>query len=160
MGWVIATESMDELQAIADRIGLEVASEGKREGDKELAWKRRRPNGMSHRNENVPDDRHHAWPRGLPMFMHWPGEADGDHPDLIPEALTVDHRRQPAGIAWVEVGDEATTREWLGPVALDLDVRYLDAPAGLYGIGVRTETTEVAIRRPAVPLALGVHYRP
>ena len=160
MGWVIATESMDELQAIADRIGLEVASEGKREGEKELAWKRRRPNGKSHRNENVPDDRHHAWPRGLPMFMHWPGEAEGDHPDLIPEARAVDHRVRPAGISWVEVGAEAATQEWLGPAIEHMDVRFVDKPAGLYAMGIRTETGEVVIGRKPVPLALGGHYRP
>jgi hypothetical protein len=161
MGWVIATDTRDELDAIADRMGLEIAHEGKWVDGKEMAWKRRRPNGKSHRNENVPDDRHHGWPRGLPMFMNWPGEAEGDHPDLIPEARAVEHRAAlPRGISWVEVGDEKATREWLGPVVDDLDVRFVDAAAGLYAVGVETDDGEVVIRRPPVPLKFAASYRP
>jgi hypothetical protein len=160
MGWVIAVDSKAELDAISDRLGLEIAHEGKRVDGKETAWKRRRPNGQSHRNENVPDDRHHGWPRGLPMFMNWPGESEGDHPDLIPEALAVEHRAQPRGIAWVEVGDEALTRDWLGPAVEDIDVRFVDGPAGLYGMGVRTDDGEVVIRRKPVPLSMGAHWNP
>ena len=144
----------------ADRLELEIAHEGKVVDGKETAWKRRRPNGKSHRNENVPDDRHHGWPRGLPMFMRWPDEDAGDHPDLIPEAFAVEHRVTPRGIAWVEVGDEQLTREWLGPAIDDLDVRFVDSPAGLYGMGVRTDSGEVAVRRKPVPLELGVNYQP
>jgi hypothetical protein len=161
MGWVIATDSMDELNAIGERLGLEVAHEGKWVDGKETAWKRRRPNGKSHRNQNVPDDRHHGWPRGLPMFMHWPGENEGDHPDLIPEAQAVEHRgAAPRGIAWVEVGDEKLTRDWLGPVIEDLDVRFVDGPAGLYALGVATEAGEVVIRRTPVPLKFAASYQP
>ncbi|HYI23536.1 MAG TPA: VOC family protein, partial [Candidatus Limnocylindrales bacterium] len=108
LGWVIAVDNMDELHAIADRIGEPIAAEGKWENGLELAWKRRLPDGRSHRNENVPDDRHHRWPLGLPMFMHWPDEAN-DHPDTIGDVGPVRHRVRPDGISWVEVGDEATT---------------------------------------------------
>jgi hypothetical protein len=142
-------------------MGLEIARAGKWVDGQETAWKRRRPNGQSHRNENVPDDRHHGWPRGLPMFMNWPGEAAGDHPDLIPEARAVRHRgAQPGGIAWVEVGDRKLTRDWLGPALQDMDVRFVDAPAGLYGMGVKTDDTEIVIRRKPVPLALAASYQP
>jgi hypothetical protein len=161
MGWVIATDSIDELNAIGERLGLEIAHEGKWVDGKETAWKRRRPNGKSHRNENVPDDRHHGWPRGLPMFMHWPAENQGDHPDLIPEALGVAHRGPtPRGIAWVEVGDEKLTRQWLGPVIDDLDVRFVDGPAGLYALAVSTDAGEVVIRRKPAPLKFAASYNP
>ena len=161
MGWVIAVDTKENLREIGDRLGLEIAGEGKWIDGKEYAWKRRRPNGQSHTNENVPDDRHHAWPRGLPMFMLWPDEAAGDHPDTIPEAAAVRHRGvAPKGIAWVEVGDEKLTREWLGPLAGELDVRYVDGPAGLYGMGVATDAGEIVIRRKPVPLELGHHYSP
>lgn len=160
MGWVIAVDSMDELHAIADRIGLEIGAEGKWENGREMTWKRRLPSGHSHRNENVPDDRHHVWPRGLPMFMHWPGESDGDHPDSIAEARAVVQPSQPDGIAWVEVGDEALTREWLGPAINDMDVRFVDGPAGLYAVGIRSGDSEIVVRRPPVPLSLSSNFKP
>jgi hypothetical protein len=160
MGWVIAVDTMDELHAIADRIGLEIGAEGKWENGREMTWKRRLPSGHSHRNENVPDDRHHAWPRGLPMFMHWPGEAQGDHPDSIAEARAVVQPSHPDGIAWVEVGGEGAVREWLGPALADMDVRFVDEPAGLYAVGIRTADTELVIRRPPVPLSMARYYTP
>ncbi len=159
MGWVIAVDTMDELHAIAERTGFGIGAEGKWVDGKEMTWKRRLPSGRSHRNENVPDDRHHRWPLGLPMFMHWPDEV-ADHPDTIAEARAVEHDQAPGGIAWVEVGDETLTRQWLGPALPDMDVRFIDAPAGLYAFGVRTADGEIVIRRPPVPLSLGSYYTP
>ncbi len=159
MGWVIAVDTMAELHGIAERIGMDIGAEGKWVDGKEMTWKRRLPSGRSHRNENVPDDRHHRWPFGLPMFMHWPNE-ESDHPDTIDEAHAVEHETVPEGIAWVEVGDEALTTKWLGPALADMDVRFVDAPAGLYGFGVRAGEDEIVIRRPPVPLGLSSHYTP
>jgi hypothetical protein len=64
------------------------------------------------------------------------------------------------GIAWVEVGDEKLTREWLGPVIEDLDVRFVEGPAGLYSVGVATDDGEVVIKRRPVPLRFAASYSP
>jgi hypothetical protein len=165
MGWVIAVDSMDDLKAIASEMGMPIATTGG-EGipgqtmTGEPTWDRRRPSGETNGpNHAVPDDRHHGWPRGLPNFMVWPPESN--HPDSVPEARAVRHRgRQPKGIAWVEVGDEALTREWLGPIGDQLDVRYVDGPAGLYAVGIRTDGEDIVIRREPAPLRLNVHYTP
>jgi hypothetical protein len=93
------------------------------------------------------------------MFMHWPDET-ADHPDTIAEAGTVTHGAQPDGIAWLEVGGEAAVREWLGPALADMDVRFVDRPAGLYAVGIRTEGSEIVIRRLPVPLSMARHYNP
>jgi hypothetical protein len=164
MGWVIAVESMEELDSIARRLGLPIATTS---GDAipgstvagEDGWDKRRLHGeTSGPNHAVPDDRHHGWPRGLPTFMVWPEESH--HPDALPEARSVDHRVQPQGIAWVEVGDASLTRPWLGALGDQLDVRFVDRPAGLYAVGIRTDRDDIVIRREPAPISLGGHYAP
>jgi hypothetical protein len=159
MGWVIAVDTPEELQEIADRIDLPVADNGAWDGDLEMTWDRLMPDGRKHKASNVPDDRHHGWPRGLPMFMRWE-DKEHDHPDTIRDATTVKHRVKPDGISWVEVGDEVTTRAWLGPLADQLDVRYVDGPAGLYGVGIASDSGDIVIRAKPVPLHLGTRYNP
>jgi hypothetical protein len=164
MGWVIAVDSMDELRAIAGEMGMPIATTsgvaipGVTVAGED-AWDRRRPNGETNGpNHAVPDDRHHGWPRGLPNFMVW--DEGSQHPDTVPEASLARHRVQPRGIQWVEVGDPALTREWLGPIGDRLDVRYVDGPAGLYAIGIKTDDGEIVVRRKPAPLAMSVHYTP
>jgi hypothetical protein len=166
MGWVIAVDTLDELQAIADRIGYPIAPNGATvpgdgSGEElEATWDRRMLGGHSrHFADNVPNDREHRWPRGLPMFMVW-NDKYTDHPDTIPEASSVKHRVHPRGIAWVEVGDESLTRPWLGPEGEALDIRYVDRPAGLYAVGIRSDEGEIVIRRDPAPVSLAVHYQP
>jgi hypothetical protein len=159
IGFEIAVDTVDELQAIADRLNLSIASAGEHHGDVEVSWDHRLPSGRRLDNLNVPNDRNHQWPHGRPMFMLWKDKAGG-HPDTIPEAATVAHRVHPSGIAWVEVGDEALTRPWVGPEGDQLDIRYVDAPAGLYAVGIRTDNGEIVVRRKPAPLSLSHHYTP
>jgi len=146
-GWVIAVDSLSELEEVGRRIKQPV----------QRTWGRIRPDGQRNKGYATPFGKDHAWPRGLPLWQFW--EDMEDHPDRIALAKSVNHRVRPRGIAWVEVGDEKGTRQWLGPEASSMDVRYVDGPPGLYGVGIATDEGEIVIRRPPVPTDLAYLVR-
>ena len=46
------------------------------------------------------------------------------------------------------------------PGLADMDVRFVDRPAGLYAVGIATTDGEIVIRRDPPPLALARFYTP
>ncbi|MCZ7536246.1 MAG: hypothetical protein M5T61_10170 [Acidimicrobiia bacterium] len=154
MGWALAVDSMDELRELSQRIGSPLSDILGRSGDGAArgaaAAERQDPQSQG----VVPGVRDHGWPRGLPQICLWE-DVVADHPDTIAEAATVAHTVQPNGISWGEVGDEAATRAWIGPAITEIDIRFRDAPAGLYAVGIRAESAEIVVRREPAPLELG-----
>jgi hypothetical protein len=116
-GWAVAP---DDLDSAAARAGVAVLP-GRRElaGGGTLSW------SMAGADE--------ALARGLPFFLRWDDEASN------PARVAAEHRVEPAGVRWIEVGGSREQLEaWLGPH--ELDVRVLPgAPPGLRraAIGVR-----------------------
>ena len=112
MGWAVAT---DDLDAVADRLGLEIERGARKRPDGvRLAW----------RLAGVPE----ALASGgfLPFFIQWEGPSEL-HPGGDSSA--------PPGIAYVELaGDEARLREWLG--GADLPVRVRAGSGGIVAAGI------------------------
>lgn len=75
----------------------------------------------------------------LPFFISW------DDSRLRLGAVRPQHRVDPVGIEWIEVGGDARRLEtWLGDA--DLPIRIMNRPPGLYGIGIGTTTGEIVLR--------------
>lgn len=113
MGWAVAT---DDLDAVADRLGLEIERGA-----------RYRPDGvrLGWRLAGVQE----ALASGgfLPFFIQWEGPGEL-HPGGDSSA--------PPGIAYVELtGDEARLREWLG--GAELPVRVRAGSGGIVAAGIR-----------------------
>lgn len=126
--WVLST---DDLDGVADRLGLDVVAKSRLlPGGGEIAW----------RSAGLPQAAEKPW---LPFFISWDLSPE-DYPGRMPAA----HAVAPAGIAWVEVGtpDPEATAElatWLG--AEDLPVR-LDGPPGVNALAVAAASGDVVIR--------------
>lgn len=120
----------DDLEATAERLGLEVGT-----------GSRKRPDGsvLSWRSAGL--DVALSDP-SRPFFLEWLVPAS-----LHPGAEEVPHRLVPLGISWVEVaGDDATVRYWLGDDSVP--VRLQRGEPGIRAIGIATRGgPEVVIRR-------------
>jgi hypothetical protein len=58
--------------------------------------------------------------------------------------MKVDHRLQPEGIAWIELGtDEVVLKEWLGDISLP--VRFGGERMGINALGIRTSSGEIVL---------------
>ena len=126
VGWVVATE---DLQGIAQRLGLDVARGSRTKTDgTTLSWQLA---GLAP-----------ALDAGaLPIFIEW-----GGPPELHPGAAKADHRSTPSGIAWVELAyDEESLRSWLGD-DVDFQLRFVDGPARLSAVAISTEAGEIVLR--------------
>lgn len=135
MGWVLRVDTLEELEEFAGRNGVEIGK----------TWGRNRPDGRRNKSLISPTSKDHAWPRGLPMVQLW--DDLEDHPDRVHSVV---HEVEPNGISWLAVGDEETTRKWLGPEGDNLPMKYLNRPAGLYAAGIATaDGGEIVIRRPS-----------
>jgi hypothetical protein len=113
VGWSVAT---DDLDRVADRLGLEI-----------VRGKRKRPDGvrLTWRAAGLEEAMRSGG--ALPFFIQWEGPGElhpgGDH-------------QAPAGITWVEVaGDEAQLREWLG--GAELPVRFALEGSGITAAAIR-----------------------
>lgn len=134
VGATLCAETHEEIMAFAKRNGMTAKRD----------WGRIRPDGTRNRLIAI-SGVDHAWPRGLPSVSFFPDM--NDHPS---RAYKADHLVQPDGVAWLEWGDEDAVRSWLGDEADNLPFKYVDRPAGLYAIAVRTVGgPEVVIRRTA-----------
>lgn len=107
VAWSVATEDLDH---VADRLGLQIVRGG-----------RKRPDGvrLTWRAAGIPDAMSSAG--ALPFFIQWEGPGElhpgGDH-------------TLPAGIRWVEVAaGEEQLREWLG--GAELPVRFAAQGTGI-----------------------------
>lgn len=126
--WVLAT---DDLDGVADRLGLEVVAKSRLlpEGG-EVAW----------RSAGLPEAAQKPW---LPFFIAWDVPPER-HPGAKPAA----HAGVPRGIAWVAVGtpgpeETAELATWLG--GEDLPVR-LEGPPGINALAVATGAGDIVIR--------------
>ncbi|MDP8959124.1 MAG: VOC family protein, partial [Actinomycetota bacterium] len=89
--WSVEVDDLDE---VARRLGLEVASGG-----------RLRPDGrrLSFRLAGVEVARQRPW---LPFFVAW------DHAAMRPSPQEVSHRLEVQDLSWVEVSGDPTELEW------------------------------------------------
>ncbi|HET7236310.1 MAG TPA: VOC family protein [Actinomycetota bacterium] len=126
-GWLLTVAASDDVEAEAERLGLQV-----RDGT------RVRPDGQQvrWRMAGMDDPRREPW---MPFFITW------DIPmDLHPGRSRAGHGVRADGIAWVEVGgDKGRLREWLGDA--DLPIRVTDAEEGIHRVGISTSDGELVI---------------
>jgi Glyoxalase-like domain len=113
VGWSVGT---DDLDRVADRLGLEI-----------VRGKRKRPDGVRLTWRAAGLEAALRSGGALPFFIQWEGPGElhpgGDH-------------QAPAGITWVEVaGDEAQLRDWLGGV--ELPVRFASEGSGITAAAIR-----------------------
>lgn len=127
-GWAAICVATNDLDATASRLGLEV-SDGRRD----------RPDGTAirWRSAGVEDPRREPW---MPFFIEWAIPSD-----LHPGRARAGHGVRPSGIAWVEVGGDASRlRDWLGDE--ELPIRVVDAVAGIRAAAIATAEGEIEIR--------------
>jgi hypothetical protein len=123
--WCVST---DEIEGVAERLGLAVAT-----GSRSL------PDGRTLRWRSVGFDRVPEHP-DLPFFISWDGP-----PDLHPGRDGAEHRVEPKGLAWIEVaGDHGRLRDWLG--GEDVPVRVVGGEPGMRAIGISTARGEIVLR--------------
>lgn len=123
--WCVST---DEIEEVAERLGLAVAT-GSRSlpDDRTLRW---RSVGFDHAAEH-PD---------LPFFISWDGP-----PELHPGRAQAQHRVEPNGIPWIEVaGDYGRLQGWLG--GGDVPVRVVDGARGVRAVGISTDRGQIVLR--------------
>ena len=126
-GWLTLAASSDDVGAVAARLGLEVRTGSRVLPDgAEIRW----------RMAGLDDPRRAAW---MPFFITW------DIPrELHPGAQRAGHGVRAEGLAWVEVGGDASLLlAWLGGEDLPLRVTY--APAGIIAVAVATPGGELVI---------------
>jgi hypothetical protein len=133
IGWVLRLDTLEELTAIAERIG-----KSKNVGP---FTARLKPDGTAVQVCATPPSIE-TWPKGLPNFVYWPDTTI--HPGNEP----AQHWTQPHGIAWVEVGgEERTIREWIGAGVEKLPLRFVGGEPGVRAVAIGTSTGEIVIRR-------------
>jgi hypothetical protein len=123
--WCVST---DEIEEVAERLGLAVAT-GSRSlpDDRTLRW---RSVGFDHAAEH-PD---------LPFFISWDGP-----PELHPGRAQAQHRVEPIGIPWIEVaGDYGGLQGWLG--GGDVPVRVVGGAPGVRAVGISTDRGQIVLR--------------
>jgi hypothetical protein len=134
MTWCLRTRTYQDLEAVAQRFGGEVAI---RDGAV-------RPDGTAVTSMMAPDSAAHTWARGLPNWYFHPD------PDERPARRSpVQHRRPLAAVAWLEVGgDPAELEDHIGSETFaSLPLRVVDGPRGLHGVGLSTaDGDEIALR--------------
>ena len=140
IGWCARVDTRDELDAVARRLGTEVF-----EGTMKTA-----PDGSMGYTARTPDTAQ-CWKAGLPNFFFTPDRSKHSG-RLKPTNGT----RVPKRIAWMELGGtKAEMDHWLGCDADSLGLRFNGKAAGLYAMGIETETGLVEIRRPVLPGTTG-----
>jgi Glyoxalase-like domain len=126
-GWFTIAAVAEDLDGVAERLGLEIGSGSRTRPDGEtLRW----------RSAGLDDPRREPW---MPFFLGW------DVPDeLHPGRAGAGHGVGVQGIAWVEVGGDAERlREWLG--GDELPIRVVDGEPGIRRIGFGASGRETVI---------------
>ena len=133
MFWCLRATTMEEMEAIADRLGSSVfttkAARIKPDGE-EVGW-------------TVAPASMKPWAAGLPNWYY------REDPTRHPARTAVNHRRPFTGVSWLEVGgDRAVMQEHVGSEVFErLPLRFVDQPPGLYAVAIGTEDgNEVVIR--------------
>jgi hypothetical protein len=123
--WCVST---DEIEEVAERLGLAVAR-----GSRSLS------DGRTLRWRSVGFDRVAEHP-DLPFFISWDGP-----PELHPGRAQAQHRVEPNGIAWIEVaGDAGRLQGWLKDG--DLPIRVVSGDPGVRAVGISTDRGEIVLR--------------
>jgi Glyoxalase-like domain len=126
-GWVTYAVAADDLDGVADQLGLEVASGARTRPDGEvLRW----------RSAGIDDPRREPW---MPFYLAWEvGE------ELHPGRDRAGHGILARGIVWVEVaGDADRLKDWLG--GEELPIRVIDGKPGLRRVAVTSSEAELVI---------------
>ncbi|WP_158566669.1 VOC family protein [Actinomadura craniellae] len=137
MTWNLRARSRADLEDVARRFGGEVVT----------APGARRPDGTTTTTVMAPGNAAVTWARGLPNWYF--------HPDLEQHPARrapLTHERPLHEISWLEVGgDPAHLEEHIGTETFTaLPLRFVDGPAGLYGVGLTThDGEEIALRAPS-----------
>ncbi len=118
--WFAVCVALDDLDATAARLGLEVVT-GERE----------RPDGtvVRWRSAGFEDDPERASRR--PFFIEWDVS-----PELHPGRTPAEHRVAATGIAWIEMGDDGHLANWLGETGLP--IRTAGGSLGLRAVSLST----------------------
>jgi hypothetical protein len=125
VAWCVST---DEIERVAERLGLAVAT-----GSRSL------PDGRILRWRSAGLDRVAEHP-DLPFFISWDGP-----PELHPGRARAQHRVEPNGIAWIEVAsDHGRLHGWLG--GEDVPVRVVGGEPGVRAVGISTARSEIVLR--------------
>jgi catechol 2,3-dioxygenase-like lactoylglutathione lyase family enzyme len=126
-GWITLAVATDDLDGVAERLGLEVGSGSRTRPDGEiLRW----------RSAGLDDPRREQW---MPFFLAW------DVPEeMHPGRARAGHGIRAEGISWVETaGDAERLREWLG--GEELPIRVVGGEPGIRRVGVATSDREIVI---------------
>jgi hypothetical protein len=125
VAWCVST---DEIERVAERLGLAVAT-----GSRSL------PDGRTLRWRSAGFDRVAKDP-DLPFFISWDGPLE-----LHPGRAQAQHRVEPNDIAWIEVaGDHGRLQRWLG--GEDVLVVVVSGDSGVRAVGISTDRGEIVLR--------------
>jgi hypothetical protein len=126
-GWMTLAVATDDLDGVAERLGLEVGSGSRTRPDGEVVrW----------RMAGLDDPRREQW---MPFFLVW------DVPEeLHPGRARAGHGVCTDGVASVEVGGDAERlREWLD--SEELPIRVIEDEPGIHRVAVSTAHGELVI---------------
>ena len=126
-GWLMPVLATDDLEAIAARLGVEIAPGARRRPDGEtLRW----------RSAGFDDPRREPW---MPFFIQWDVSED-----LHPSRARADHRVHPTGIARAELGGaRERIAAWVGAEVAGLVLT--GGADGLAGVSISTADGELPI---------------
>jgi hypothetical protein len=127
VGWVVAT---DDIDAVAERLDLEVEEKSRETADGEtLRW---RVAGIERAMKTG----------ALPFFVQWDVP-----PEQRPNAAEVRHEADVEGIAWVEVcaDDRDAVEEWLGDDH-ELPLRLTEGDPRLAAVAIAAAGGEIVLR--------------
>lgn len=134
IGWCCRVSSLDELHAIAKRLGSEVL----------VGPIRTRPDGSAPAATRTPDTAA-CWAKGLPNFFYMPDVTRNAGHVPVPGTNT------PKGIAWMELGGtEKQMSDWLGIPASTLPLRFNGNSPGIHAVGINSDRGVIEIRRKPV----------
>lgn len=133
IGWCLRVDTLEELQAIAARIGTTLPEIP--------VGARLLPDGTTIQVFGTPNSID-VWPTGRPNFLYWPQTT------LHPGHGRAEHWVQPTRIAWMELGgEEGELRAWIGDGVDDLPLRFVGGTPGIKAVAVATVNGEIVIRR-------------
>lgn len=116
----------EDIEAVAGRLGLEPVSMSRDRPDGDpLTWR------LAGLDRMLAD--------GFPFFIEWTSD-----PEDFPGRMQATHGVRPRGIAWVEIGADASDLdEWVGPH--DLDLRAVGGRDGVRRVAIDTGSGRIVV---------------